>query len=755
MPENSSKVYGYGTVEHSGTTYAPHTESTSNPIPSQKQEHWSPDSVPRTQPLEASVPQRISGSETAAANWRLSGETETFAHTPPVHPKTSANVAPFDFDENDLSDEEDATSRLISFHKTKVSQCLNDGRFDYELHKHLKELVKTHKIGDTVLAVYLAISLLRKCKDTTLVLRLLSEEFKFVATVEPEINLAGYLLRAQASLLESQPSSGLKDCRRAIKLVEKYKAAGVGGEAKESLFDRFRNSAYRIAALCGAKLSNDIDKRYYETMHQPATPWPFLQMGPKILINLEFLDNSGKWQDVENLMSQSVETELEDDLLEQTRAQRFRGIDSGITIYFQIPPWGDNFLNTVYGFGGAEVNPYPNRNGKNILFPQRNKVLELLDFCLKRDGSNPEADLNHIAQHICYSNQSALRDGIFTFEHPMIDPFSYHPPYAGLANTQILVDKAFTLLAKYNHPIWVSTLYKGLFATGANGIKEQADMDPVLDKILESAFRIAIFIDNIEFINCVIGHHPYKIDLTDDSKGLIHAVIRSSWSGNTTILRQMLGRANPNIHSALSNGGNVFHYAAYYSINYASAMECLLEYHRCRECLHAKMTFRGSRYTPYQMASLARPKHRLLGDNEKLVGEIKALMEKLAGPWVKDDLGTALSVGDPPNTSAKPIEKKKSPAPSNKDLSRVDLPWWMTKPTSSWVVKTVTDAPETPTEGSIAPPSTPVEPSGPITRMEVYTPTDNQNSLRKPQYSRFYDPLNKLYRPTPARPKQK
>ncbi|KAF3916960.1 hypothetical protein AA313_de0205637 [Arthrobotrys entomopaga] len=612
--------------------------------------------------------------------------------SPPLSPIT------FHFDEDDLSETEDTDAKKIKFHQTEIEKRVENGQYDEILETHVKALIVTYEMTtDLKLILLYAIMCMGRSDWQSIHHSLLP--LKFDANAEPEFNIAVYLLRAQVSLQSpttNPNSSPAQSCRRAIKLCEQYKARKrVDAEMARNL-DRWSNAAYKILLQSMGPITNQADQLYWDSKCQENIRDPVLRFSAKLQLRVMH-DNQTSMQ-VSGKYGEPEERELLDPLEIEapgSRSERLRG-NMGATLELPqsvITEDDEEVLRDDYKVLIEKDKPAV--GVLTLQFPHRENLLRLLETSL-------QSGMYGMTEAICQGDCIPLIQRNFAFDHPPIDPFAYHPPYANMIDALIPVQSALPLLATLGNTReddtdeWDTTVAANCVANIAKKFilsltppplrlfkplkrlysgshqhrhsfdeeeeeeddddeedeeeeeaKEEKKDDGQLDeeakeacKQIEFALRISISLDNHLITAKLIEIDPPFINLSDGNRSLIHLVIRTSYTADPSMLRKAIGWAQPDLHNTDSTGRNILHYAAYYSIKSVEAMRCLVEYHKCRECWGKVAEMRGVGYTPFQMVKVARRKYRI-GDavEDEFVDEFVKWILKNVGPWVVDPKG--------------------------------------------------------------------------------------------------------------------
>ncbi|KAK6524158.1 hypothetical protein TWF694_005819 [Orbilia ellipsospora] len=628
--------------------------------------------------------------------------------SPPLSP------TPFHFDEDDLSETEDPEAEKIKFHETEMKKRIENGQYDEILQTHLKALIQTYKIT-TDIKIILLYSIMEMNDFAEAYDRLIP--FKFDPNVEPDFNIALYLLRAQLLSLLGNPKAG-QSCRRVIKLCEQYKTqTRVDAETARNL-DRWSNAAYKILLKSMGKIADPADRLYWDSKYKDNIRDPVLRFSAKLQLRVIY-DNLTPIQASIN-HGEPEERELLDSipLLDlQSRPNPSAEIPS-LGAVVKVPQSiltkdDEEVLQEDFRIGIEK-----DKNGILMLhFAHRENLLKLLESSL-------QSGMYDIAVEICKGDPAPLVERTFAFDHPPVDPFAYHPPYANMTDALIPVHSALTLLATLGNTreedteewdtsvaatclSYISKSPRKLLSPPPStfpkphrrrhsrrnrdedeeeeddedyeeeeyneeededyedededyedededeeesdeeveGVseekKDKEDNQPLksheIETQLELALRISISLDNHPLTAKIVELHP---SLFRNNLSLVHLVIRTSYTGDATMLRRVLSWTQPDFHHKDPSGRNILHFAAYYSIKSVEAMRCLVEYHKCRGCWARVAKMRGVGYTPFQMAKVARARYRVgsTAEEEAFVDEFVEWMLKSVGPWVVDPL---------------------------------------------------------------------------------------------------------------------
>ncbi|KAF3934675.1 hypothetical protein ABW20_dc0104454 [Dactylellina cionopaga] len=301
----------------------------------------------------------------------------------------------FDFDEDDLTDEEDDSAKKVEFHLSEIDRCIQKGRFDDTLFAHTKAVVENYGVF-TEMRLVICLAVMYLSKGEWAAGQKLLAFFKFDLGLGPEFNLAAYLLRAQVYLKEGDKPYALRDCRRAIKLLEKYNAQKTGGKGENGVdlgLNKFENAAFKILLECVGDINNEADRLYYDSKYQAKIPDPFLPVGPKLKLRILFI---GTDYTANSVQYNPEELELLDDL--STQLQQERPKDQFRTaIVMKLP---QNTIQTselsrlAKDFGisssASEANQYNRWVGsQTITFPQKEDVMRVLEYFLKSKMITP------------------------------------------------------------------------------------------------------------------------------------------------------------------------------------------------------------------------------------------------------------------------------------------------------------------------------------------------------------------------------
>ncbi|EPS45845.1 hypothetical protein H072_126 [Dactylellina haptotyla CBS 200.50] len=574
---------------------------------------------------------------------------------------TSDNPTPFDFDEDDLSDVENDGSRKIGFHVSEIQKSLEKGNFDQDLFTHISAVVFTYGVySDTKLVILLAIMLTGMgSKSRNLACNLLDDYFRYNEKLAPEMNLTGYLLRAQLYQQGGAVEKASKDCQRAIKFCEKWKAVSKP-ESTDSKIERWSNAAYRILLRGAGPAKDNAERLYYNSKYNSRTRDPLLEVSQKLKLRV-MIDNISQMQIISPYSGEEIELVDSISTALNTRPKPFPSQSVIVRVsWFALE--NDTILQTLKTAFNITITEEQNTTypvGNKRRYEEGKRVLHLRyleDIPRLFEWNLRVSSDSKLLAEICQDHRFMVLKRNFAFKHPALDPFYYYPPYANNSGTQLPIDTAFTLMATSgtarggNSIGWyteaaakyISVVHE-TYMRRQRRTQSQEDNDNLTsneyDLQVEMAFRIAVSVNNTQVVSKMIELYPACVTPSDNNKSLAYAVIRASYTGDVSILRSMLGRAQPSLHPVDSLQRNIFHYAAYYSIRSVEAMRCLLEYHKCTTCLLAKASFRGEEYTVYEMVSVARRKHRLHSDDEDFIDDLLNLLEKMAGTWVKTTPG--------------------------------------------------------------------------------------------------------------------
>ncbi|KAF3931852.1 hypothetical protein ABW19_dt0205268 [Dactylella cylindrospora] len=184
-----------------------------------------------------------------------------------------SSPASFDFDDDDLSDNDDEVESKVLFHKSEIERLISTLPIDKDLLQiHLVALLETYKIRELKYILYLATLYLQNGQPE--VYMELLKDFKFDNSFGATENLTAYLLRAKAAYNLDDYPSAYKDSQRVLSLAKKY--------GKTADTDRYVNCASGIASICAARMNRKADELYYGSMHRDTMAAPAIFMGQEV-----------------------------------------------------------------------------------------------------------------------------------------------------------------------------------------------------------------------------------------------------------------------------------------------------------------------------------------------------------------------------------------------------------------------------------------------------------------------------------------